>query len=335
MPNIWKKTALRLTVSYSLVFLGFLALFSVILYFWVNSSLGDGYIEEVSGQVGQAGQIDTVDSPAQKSDAARIAANIAIQHFRDILLTVDVIAIMVVPFGSYILTRRTLRPLIASQEQQKQFIANASHELRTPLAVLSGEFELALRKTQSAKDYKKTIVNSKLEIDHMTRLTKELLLLSQLDEVNTMFTDKTIISMSELMVTIKRQLSPIAKQQAITIKIRCPETITVIGNAALLKIAISNIVDNAIKYSDTGSEVTIIVKTTTQGHTTMAIKNRGDVIPISRQEHIFDRFYRAENSRSSEGFGLGLAISQKILTMHGGRITFTSTDDETVFDIFL
>jgi signal transduction histidine kinase len=178
-------------------------------------------------------------------------------------------------------------------------------------------------------------VSSKLEIDHMTRLTKELLLLAQLDEVNTMFTDKTIISMSELMVTIKRQLSPIAKQQAITIKIRCPETITVIGNAALLTIAISNIVDNAIKYSDTGSEVTIIVKTTTQGHTTMAIKNRGDVIPISRQEHIFDRFYRAENSRSSEGFGLGLAISQKILTMHGGRITFTSTDDETVFDIFL
>jgi two-component system sensor histidine kinase CiaH len=335
MPDIWKKTALKLTVSYTLIFLSFLALFSVILYFWVDSSLGNGYVKEVSDQVSQVGHMDTVDSPAQKSDAAQIAANIAIQHFRDILLTVDAIAIIVVPFGSYVLTKRTLRPLIASQEQQKQFIANASHELRTPLAVLGGEFELALKKTQSIKDYKKMIVSSKLEIDQMTRLTKELLLLTQLDEFNRTLTEKTTVNLSELVSTIERQLSPIAKKQSIMIKIYCPETIAVAGNVSLLTIAIGNIVDNAIKYSYDNSEVTITVTSLTQGHISILIKNHGKSIPASKQRYLFHRFYRAESSRSGDGFGLGLAISQKILILHGGKVSFTSNDNATIFSVII
>lgn len=333
MPNIWKQTALKLTMSYSLVFISFLTLFSGILYVLVYSSLGNGYVEEVSGQVGQVGHVDATDSPAQKNDAARIAANIAIQHFRDILLTVDVIAIVAVPFGSYVLTRRTLRPLIASQEQQKQFIANASHELRTPLAVLGGEFELALRKTQSAGDYKKVIVTSKLEIDHMTRLTKDLLLLAQLDEVHTVVPDKVDIFVDELLFTVKRKLSAVAKKQLITIKIDCPSTITVSGNASLLTIAITNVVDNAIKYSRTNSEVCIVVTAPTHEHVSISIKNHGKNIPLNKQDHLFDRFYRVETSRSSEGFGLGLAICQKIVNLHGGKINFTSNNSETTFNI--
>ena len=335
MPNIWKKTTLRLTINYSLMFLGILALFSIILYFWVNGSLGSGYIEEVSGQVGQVGQIDTVDSSTQKSDAARIAASIAIQRFQNILLTVDVIAIIVVPFGAYMLTRRTLRPLIASQDQQKQFIANASHELRTPLAVLGAEFELALRKTQSAEDYKKMIITSKLEIDHMTRLTKDLLLLAQLDEVNGIITDKTTILIGHLIATIRKKLLIIAQDRSITITISCPDTIKVYANASLLTVAISNIVNNAVKYADANSEVRITVTPSTQGRTSIVVMNQGKTIPFSKQGHVFDRFYRAENSRSSGGFGLGLAISQKILRLHGGKITFSSSSRETIFYIIL
>jgi signal transduction histidine kinase len=270
MPNVWKKTTLKLTIRYSLIFFVFLALFSSILYFWVNSSLGDGYIEQVSGQVGQVdqvGQIDTADSLLQKSNAAHIAADIAIQHFRTILLTVDAIAILLVPFGSYILTKRTLRPLISSQEQQKQFIANASHELRTPLAVLGGEFELALRKTQSAKDYKKMINSSKLEIDHMTHLTKDLLLIAQLDEVNTKFPERTVVNMSELIATIERQLSLKAKKRSILLKIACSNATVTVGNESLLTIAISNIVDNAIKYSNANSNVDVTVTALAQRHT--------------------------------------------------------------------
>jgi two-component Ni(II)/redox sensor kinase NrsS len=338
MPNVWKKTTLKLTIRYSLIFFVFLALFSSILYFWVNSSLGDGYIEQVSGQVGQVdqvGQIDTADSLLQKSNAAHIAADIAIQHFRTILLTVDAIAILLVPFGSYILTKRTLRPLISSQEQQKQFIANASHELRTPLAVLGGEFELALRKTQSAKDYKKMINSSKLEIDHMTHLTKELLLIAQLDEVNTKFPERTVVNMSELIATIERQLSLKAKKRSILLKIACSNATVTVGNESLLTIAISNIVDNAIKYSNANSNVDVTVTALAQSHTTITIKNYGKDIPVANQAHLFDRFYRAEGSRNSGGFGLGLAISQKIVTLHGGRITFTSTAGETIFYVIL
>jgi signal transduction histidine kinase len=332
MTSEWRRTTQKLTIRYSVVFLGFLSLFSIILYFWVNSSLGDSYVEQVSGQVEN---IDRTESSVQKSNAARVGADVAIQRFRTILLAVDGIAAVLVPFASYALTRRTLRPLIESQEQQKQFIADASHELRTPLAVLSGELELALRKNHSYKNYERVIANAKFEVDHMTRLTTALLLLAQLDEVENKLPKSSIINTLDLLTTIQQQLSSEAEVKTITLTVQCPGDALLVANEAFVMIAISNIIDNAIKYSKNRSEVIINVSAAPQGRTMITVKNYGVGIPTDKQLHLFDRFYRAENSRNSEGFGLGLAISQKIITLHGGKITYTSDSEETIFYVLI
>lgn len=329
---MWKKTILKLTVVYSLIFFGFLALFSGGLYIWVNSALGESYVEQVRGQVEQ---VDNTETSSRQSKAAQIAADIAIDHFRNILLAVDGIAVILVPFGSYFLTKRTLRPLIASQEQQKQFIANASHELRTPLAVLNGELELSLRKPRSTTDYKKTIISSKQEVNHMVHLTQELLLLAQLDEATTTLPEMATINVSELLNDIRQQSSVKLKDRSLSLLIICPETIVAIASPTLLTVAISNIVDNAIRYSNAGSEIKISAVMTAQNRPLITIEDRGAGIPIQQQAHLFDRFYQAKNDRNSEGFGLGLAITDKIVKLHDGKVSFTSSDSETIFTILL
>lgn len=327
---MWKRTTLTLTLTYSLIFLTFLAIFSGGLYFWVNRSFSDGFAQQVRGQVEQN---NTTELSIQQSDTASTAAEIAVNNFRDILIVFDVVAFFCVPFLAYFLTRRLLIPLKLSQEKQQQFIANASHELRTPLAVISGELELSLRKTHSIDEYKKTLLRSQREVDHMTRLTKELLLLAQLDELHDKVPDISPIILSSLLHSIRKHVVTVSERKTVEMHIICPKDVVIMGNDTLINVAISNLVDNAIKYSPHGGKVAITAHKLAQNHVQLSIHNQGQAIDIAHQSQLFDRFYQIKNGRNGEGFGLGLAIVKKIITLHNGKISVSSSDQGTRFNI--
>jgi two-component system sensor histidine kinase CiaH len=271
----------------------------------------------------------------QQIDTANAAAEIAINKFRDILLIFDALAVICVPFAAYFLTRRTLRPLKLSQDKQQQFIANASHELRTPLAVISGELELALRKTHSISEYKKTIAQSKQAVDHMNQLTTALLLLAQLDEMHDKTPESTLINLYELLHTIEKTVSAQSHQKSVHIHTTCPENTFIIGNTKLIDIALSNVIRNAIKYSSNGGSVDITVRKLTKNHASIAVHNQGSSIDIDHRSQLFDRFYQIKNERNSEGFGLGLAIVKEIVTLHNGKISIVSSHQGTTFNIMI
>lgn len=336
---MWKQATRKLTVVYTLIFIGFLALFSGALYAWVGSALGAGYVDQVRGQVEQNDTGNNTnggpDPTSQQTHAAQIAADVALAHFRNVLLAIDGIAVVFVPFGAYLLTRRTLQPLIVSHDQQKQFIANTSHELRTPLAVLNNELELALRKTHSAADYHQTIVSSKEEVDHMIYLTESLLLQAQLDEARGEVFKPQIVALHDLLQDITRQLLPKASVKSITLVVDCDQDLVASGSPSLLAIAIKNLVDNAIKYSPNKSAVKIVVRHVGQNSVRISVSDQGSGIPSNQQAYLFNRFYRGESSRTSDGFGLGLAIVKRIIDIHKGKINFISSPQGTTFEVQL
>ena len=329
---MWRRATLRLTVNYSLIFLTILALFSGGIYFWVNRSFSDGFVDQVRGQVEQT---DKTELSVQQRDTVRTAADIAVHNFRNILLVFDLVAVICVPFGAYYLTRRTLRPVIASQEKQQQFIANASHELRTPLAVINGELELALRKAHSVSEYKKALQHSKHEVEHMTNLTKELLLLAQLDEMRDKAPEMAAINLYELLEDVRESLTINAQKKSVALRMVCPKDVVVIGNSTLINITFSNLIHNAIKYSPADSRVDVVVEKLAKNHAQIVIRNQGAPIDQAHQSQLFDRFYQIKNDRHGEGFGLGLAIVKEIITLHHGKIRLNSSNQGTIFSVTL
>jgi signal transduction histidine kinase len=313
-----------------LIFLSVLALLSGGMYVWINSSFSDNFVEQVRGQVGQ---IDNTDLSVQQTDTANAAAIIAVNKFRDILLIFDIVALICVPFAAYFLTRRTLRPLKLSQDKQQQFIANASHELRTPLAVISGELELALRKTRSIGEYRKTLTHSKQEVDHMNQLTTELLLLAQLDAMDDKAPETTVINLHELIHTMNKSMTALSQEKSVHVHVICPEKVSITGNSKLIGIALSNVIHNAIKYSPDGGNVDITVRRLAKNHANIAIRNQGSSIDTMHQSQLFDRFYQIKSDHNSQGFGLGLAIVKEIITLHRGKIGITSSNQGTTFNI--
>ncbi len=329
---MWKRTTLKLTINYSLIFLSILAIFSGGIYFLVNRSFSDNFVEQVRGQVEQN---DKAELSVQQTDTVNAAADVAVHTFRNILLAFDLVAAVCVPFGAYYLTRRTLRPLIVSQEKQQQFIANASHELRTPLAVINGELELALRKAQSVTEYKKALVHSKRQVEHMTNLTKELLLLAQLDEMHNKAPEMTAVNLYELLEGVRESLALDAQKKSVTLDFECQKDIIIIGNGTLISAALSNLIHNAIKYSPSGSNVGVTVRKLAKNHADIVIHNQGAPIDRAHQSQLFDRFYQIKNDRNGEGFGLGLAIVKEIIVLHHGKIKLTSLNQGTTFNVSL
>lgn len=225
--------------------------------------------------------------------------------------------IIVSPFAAFVLARRKLHPILAAQERQKQFISNASHELRTPLAILFGELELALKKERTIEEYKSTLQNSKEEAGRLIELTNQLLLLSRLDEKTTLPQQSVDIS-SVLKESIQKNAS-LQKQKHLKIDLHlASKTLLVKADPELLLIMISNLIDNAAKYSPPQETIKLWV----EDHSSFAritISNIGVTLSEQEVRTVFKRFNRAKSPKS-EGFGLGLAIAKAIVDAHRGQI---------------
>ena len=232
---------------------------------------------------------------------------------------------------SLVLSGFAVKPVKTAWEQQKQFVADASHELKTPLTVILANNNIMMsHENSTVKDEKQWLESTEEEAQHMKKLIDQMLFLAKSDagETNIEMSD---VDFSEIVEGASLNFEPVAFEKNVMIDSQIESGITLRGNATQLNQLTHILIDNAVKYSAENSTVTITLSKS--GDTTeFSVNNHGTVIAQDDLEHIFDRFYRAEKSRTTKGYGLGLSIAQKIVQGMNGKLTAESNEqDGTTF----
>jgi heavy metal sensor kinase len=218
----------------------------------------------------------------------------------------------------------TFARLEAAFAQQKQFASDAAHELRTPVSVILTQTQTSLNRERSADDYKQTVEACQRAAQRMRKLISALLELARLDAGQETLKrlrfdfSKTISDCIEL-------IKPIAEERGVKFS---PELspLEIIGDSERLAQVVTNLLTNAIQYNHAGGEVRVKLESQ-NGLAILKISDTGEGISAKDLPRIFERFYRADQSRSSGNAGLGLAISKAIIEAHGGMIEVASEEN--------
>jgi two-component system OmpR family sensor kinase len=218
-----------------------------------------------------------------------------------------------------------------SFEQQRRFMADASHELRTPVAIMCGESEVALSQAaRSTEEYRESLSILHDEGRRLTRIVEELFLLARADAGQYRFTP-TPFYIDEAVGECVRAVRSLAAQRGIELHYRhTDDELFFRGDEGLIRQMVLNLLDNAIKYTPRGGQVSVRLESSGDNYR-ISVIDTGAGIPPEAQPHIFGRFYRADKARRRDGetdgsgAGLGLAIALWVAEMHGGRITVERT----------
>jgi heavy metal sensor kinase len=227
----------------------------------------------------------------------------------------------------------TFARLESSFEQLRRFTADASHELRTPLSVIRGIGELGLRETRTTRDYKDALGSMLEEVDRLTRLVDTLLQLSRGD-AGTIRLSREPLDLGDLAREVAASLQVLAEERQQRLEVDAASNVRVLADRLVLRDAVTNLVDNAIKYSPNGSAIAIRVGGDRE-RATLSVTDRGAGIAPEHRARVFDRFYRIDESRSREmgGTGLGLAIARWAVEANSGTLTLDSSPAGSVFTI--
>lgn len=225
--------------------------------------------------------------------------------------------------AGFFLAGRTLKPIQQMIDEQNRFITDASHELRTPITSLKTELEVNLRDKTVSQETKKILRSNIEEVNSLQTLSDNLIKSTQYQKTPTSAFEK--VSLHELVNEVYKKVASLARHKSISLhnKVQKQE---IVANRQTLSEAFVILLDNAIKYSPKNTSV-VISSTPGKQFVTIAIKDEGVGIDREVVPHIFDRFYRADASRTKrtvEGFGLGLAIAKQIIEKHHGIISVTS-----------
>jgi signal transduction histidine kinase len=311
------QARLKLTLLYSLIFLILFWSFSAGIYLWMNKFFGDHGADSkfrISNERSIHQPRETLTEPP---------SDIIMDELRDVLLLLDSILLFSVPIITWFLTGNTLAPVQKSHEKEKQFLTDASHDLRTPLTILSGEIELTLRKERTKNEYKRILQSNKEEVDDLTALVENMLFFAR---ENNQYENmqKEHIDVTDLLIERVKIFQKIAKHKKITLSLNLPEqSIIIIGNQQLIKRLFISLLDNAVKYTPFGGKINVKLNQK-NNFATIDFADTGIGIPQEQQEKIFDRFFRADTSRTEKGYGLGLSIAKKIVAFHEGKIHVSS-----------
>ena len=220
---------------------------------------------------------------------------------------------------------KTINELLARIEismlQQKQFTSDASHEIRTPLAAIRGTLEVLIRKQREPLVYKEKIAGTIKEVDRLDALLEQLLQLARIDS-STAARNETVC-LAELVSFAEKKWKKQASEKKITLQLSIPEDVTVMGDRLYLELILDNLLNNAIKYGNVEGNVFLTWNETSK---TLSVKDDGIGISAKDLPHIFNRFYRADESRNSsvKGNGLGLSIVKKLADLQGIELSAES-----------
>jgi len=210
-----------------------------------------------------------------------------------------------------------------------EFVSNVSHEMKTPLSAIKVLSEsILLEENVPVEMYREFMQDINQEVDRMTNITNDLLALVKIDRrdqgLNIRQTD-----LNQLVEEILKRLSPLAEQKKIVLLYEAVRQVQIDADDIKLSLAISNIVENGIKYTPRGGTVWVTIDSDFQA-AVITIKDTGIGIPAEEQEKIFTRFYRVDKTRDREtgGTGLGLAITRSTVLLHNGSVHVASKEDE-------
>jgi len=238
---------------------------------------------------------------------------------------------------------RMLDRLEGAFERQQQFTADASHELRTPLSIVNTEVERVLQRPHTVQDYIQALSIIHQENQRMTRLVSDLLILARADKGQAVLKQERV-DLSEIVVDAAECLSNLAEQNGIEIRLSGLDELVIWGDRLYLTQLCINLLENAIKYSaGVGKHVEVKLDRKPH-HARMQIIDEGPGIEASHLPHLFERFYRVDQSRTHtlptenvsnpSGSGLGLSIARWIVCEHGGSIQVQSSPGKgSVFEV--
>lgn len=212
-------------------------------------------------------------------------------------------------------------------ETRRAFVADASHELRSPLAAMKALAESLLHNDNTTKEqYREFIQDINTEIDRLTKLVNDLLLLARLDKGKEAL-NKELTDLDQLLEDLIRKMTPLADKRKITLTYNTDGPILTNIDPDQIYRAVWNLLDNSIKYTPKGGKTSLTLKKQPD-NITISVADNG--VGIKEKERIFERFSRADKARSRQtgGFGLGLSIVDRITKLHDGTITIESKENQ-------
>ena len=221
---------------------------------------------------------------------------------------------------------RLLERTEQSMRRERQFASDASHELRSPLTVLKGEISVALSRARSAEEYRDALAQLELSVDEMSVIVEDLLTLTRASAQDASARNE-IVDMGALVTVVTERLGGIA--EAKHIHLTGPTTAggpaRVRGDRVRLQRVITNLIDNALRYTPEGGAIKARVSAE-RAEVRVEVQDTGIGIAPEHIDRVFDRFFRADAARDREsgGTGLGLAIAKAIVESHGGTLRVTS-----------
>jgi len=244
-------------------------------------------------------------------------------------LIIGGIAIIICFFAADYIAYRIVKPLEDNDQRQKRFVSDAGHELKTPISVISTNAELLSRQFGSNE----WLENIQYENERMGDLVTRLLDLSRTENMQMQMEE---LDLSRLVTGEALPFESIAFEHGFTIQSDIADGIMIMGNRARLSQLVSILLDNAICHADGGC----VIGLSLHGHgryAVLAVENSGKAITTEQQARLFERFYRLDAARTSEGnhYGLGLAIAKAIAEEHGGKISVVCRDSKVIFTVLL
>jgi heavy metal sensor kinase len=277
----------------------------------IGLAIAGGYF--LAGRV--LAPVDAMAETARRITAESLSARLPVENPRD-------------EFGRLAgVFNETLARLDAAFEQLRRFTADASHELRSPLTGMRSVGEVALQRSLTAQGYREVIGSMLEEVDRLTRLVENLLLLTRAEAGRIPLT-RTLVDLRELVAGVADNLQVLAddKEQDLTVDLSAG--VTVECDAGVLRQGVTNLLYNAIKYTPNKGQIRVVVTATAGGDGSIEVCDTGPGIAAAHRERIFERFYRLDDARSREtgGTGLGLAIARWAVEANGGRIEVESDE---------
>ena len=328
MNRLFRTTALRLTAWYLLIIVLISSLFSVVVYSITIDDLTnrmDHYESQIMSNPSDFFVSPSFNIHLFKNKQLDLAKKSIITK----LIYIDSIVLCIGGFFSYLLARRTLRPIEQTNDEQATFVSNASHELRTPLATMKTEIEVAKRDPNLDKKTMLELINSNLEeVNKLTTLTSNLLKLSSNNKM-----ELTRFSFSKMVSSIVERQNKINHSR---IKLNmADDDLSLNANLESIRELVTILIDNAIKYSPSDSLITINILS--KNHKVdFTIENSGRGIRQEDLPYIFDRFYRGKETIKKSGQGLGLSLAKQIVELHNGELKVTSGLNQlTIFEFII
>jgi two-component system heavy metal sensor histidine kinase CusS len=262
-------------------------------------------------------------------DVAEVAQRVTASHLHDRLALDLVPAELVVLASSFndMLTR-----LEDSFRRLSEFSSDLAHELRTPVTNLMTQTHVALSRSRSEDEYREVLYSSLEEYDRLARMVTDMLFLAKADNGLVVPRHEPV----DLAVEVRALFEffdALAEDRGVSLNMAGEGSVS--GERLMLRRAISNLLANAIRHTEPGGRVDVRIQHPQPGQTVLSVENLGDTIPAEHLPHLFDRFYRVDPSRqkSTDGAGLGLAITKSIVAAHNGIVRVFSAQGVTRFEM--